>query len=96
MLASSQCESEGLEQGRQETRHLPARFAHHRFSSVIDAQAEPLQAAIASPQQLKEFGELLLACSDVAEWLQALHSIRRNRIPAPTNDSWPPRRECTD
>jgi len=64
--------SEVLEQGRQETRHLLARLAHRRFGTAITAQAEPLLAAIASPQQLKELGELLLACPDGVEWLQTL------------------------
>ena len=80
MLASSQCESEGLEQGRQETRHLFARLARRRFGPAIAAQAEPLLAAIAIPEQLEELGELLLACADGTTWLQALRQAQPNSI----------------
>lgn len=73
---TDQSKREGLEQGRQETRHLLARQARHRFDPAVAAQAEPLLTAIADPLQLADLGDALLSCADGTAWLHVLHQAR--------------------
>ncbi|MCB2263763.1 MAG: transposase [Candidatus Thiosymbion ectosymbiont of Robbea hypermnestra] len=73
---TDQWKREGLEQGRQETRHLLARQARHRFGPAVATQAEPFLTAIADPTQLADLGDALLSCPDGTAWLHALHQAQ--------------------
>ena len=71
---TDQWKREGLEQGRDETRHRLTRLARRRFGPAIATRAEPLLAAIHAPQPLEELGEQLLTCADEEEWLNAIQA----------------------
>jgi len=73
---TDQWKREGLEQGRDETRHPLTRLASRRFGPAIATRAEPLLAAIHAPQPLEELGEQLLTCADGEAWLNAIQSKR--------------------
>lgn len=71
---TDQWKREGLEQGREATRHILTRFVRHRFGAAVADQTEPLLARITDLEQLEELGDQLLISADGDEWLQAVRN----------------------
>ncbi|MCF7995344.1 MAG: DUF4351 domain-containing protein [Chromatiaceae bacterium] len=69
---TDQWKQQGLEQGRETTRHILIRQARRRFGPEIAEQSQPLLARISDPEQLEELADQLLLSPDGDTWLTQL------------------------
>ncbi|MFB1491003.1 MULTISPECIES: hypothetical protein [unclassified Thiocapsa] len=66
---------QGLEQGREATRHILIRLVRRRFGPTIAEQTHPLLARIVDLQALEDLGDQLLISPDGDDWLLAVRRM---------------------